>query len=536
MVEASSSIRARETRPSQEARAVGPFIPLAWSVVLVGLVAAGAAALAWWATGPWGSGLSPDAIAYSAIAEGIRDGSELGYWLEPSVSSWPPLFPLVLATGSMLLDISVVDTARILNAVLHAATVVVVALLACRLMQSTWLRALALATAALAQPLVFVTVKVWSEPLFNLLILIAALVLSGVPGRRPTSRLLAASVLVVAAFSTRYAGLVFVPAGALVLALWPRSSPRAGRYRRAAWFGVPALVGGLMLVGWNRWRTGDAFGPRWRPDEPFWSHAADGLGAIGQWFLPSDSPRPVALLFGMLLISIAVCAVVWTWKPTTTPNNNHNDSSDDEPIGVAPILAVFMGAYFAYMVWARTTSGFDPLNSRLMLPVFLPGVLLMLSVVDRWSATKPEGASRLLVLALPLLVLLPTMVDGLDEARRSHDIGSEYTNAAVQEFVNSPILSEIPDDCSLLTNDPWLLWLAGREAQLTPEQDREVAIPLSMELTELAPLVSAGHVCLVWLDTGSTVFFEPAQLAEVVVLDRVAHDEFTTIYRLAPVS
>jgi hypothetical protein len=38
----------------------------------------------------------------------------------------------------------------------------------------------------------------------------------------------------------------------------------------------------------------------------------------------------------------------------------------------------------------------------------------------------------------------------------------------------------------------------------------------------------------VWLDTGSTIFFTPAELAEVVALDEVASDDFTTVYRLSP--
>ena len=149
----------------------------------------GAVLLVWWATGPWGAGLSPDAIAYSAIAERIRDHGAMGYWLEPQTSSWPPLFPLLLAGLSALTDASVVDTGRWLNGLLQGATVVVVAALAWRLLRSTWLRALAVVVAVLAQPLVYVATKVWSEPLFNLFVLSAALVVSGVPGSRPRARI-----------------------------------------------------------------------------------------------------------------------------------------------------------------------------------------------------------------------------------------------------------------------------------------------------------------------------------------------------------
>ena len=54
-----------------------------------------------------------------------------------------------------------------------------------------------------------------------------------------------------------------------------------------------------------------------------------------------------------------------------------------------------------------------------------------------------------------------------------------------------------------------------------------------MQLDELAPMVASGNTCLVWLNTGSSVFFEPDQLADGVRLDEVASDGFTTIYRLS---
>src|SRR5690606_1141346 len=104
----------------------------------------------------------------------------------------------------------------------------------------------------------------------------------------------------------------------------------------------------------------------------------------------------------------------------------------------------------------------------------------------------------------------------------------------VQELVASEVVRELPTDCRLLTNDPWLLWLTGREAQLTPEEDREVAIPQSMELWELRAYVADRPTCLVWFETGSTVFYPPDELRSEVDVTEVTTDGFTTIYRLSP--
>lgn len=528
MLAAPSSTRdvgAHGERPS-----ASPNVAARAGRLAVALAAVLGALLVWWATGPWGPGLSPDAIAYSSIAESIRDHGELGYWLEPRVSSWPPLYPALLATVSTVLDVSVVESGRIVNAVLHGLTVVVVALLARRLLTHRFLRGLAVAFAVVAQPLVYVSVRVWSEPLFNVLILGAALALAAVQHERGRPRVVMASVFVIAAFTTRYAGLVFIPAGIVVLGAWPRALTRRQRLARAAWFGGPTVAAAMALVLWNRVRTGEAFGPRWRPDEPFWNHAFDGLAAMGRWWLPEDVARLPAVAAGLAVV-IAVCALtVWSWRKPTRPA----EGTDSTEVGVLAVLSVFVLAYFAYMVWARTTSGFDPLSSRLMLPILLPATLLLLWVVERLASSRSTALGRQVVLAVPLAFLVPTSVAGLDELRSTHDAGNEYTNAAVREFTSSDILDRIPNGCELISNDPWLLWLTGRYAQLTPERVREVSIPPSMHLDELAPLAERTDLCLVWLDTGSTVFYEPDELESVVHLDEVDHDGFTTIYEVSP--
>ena len=521
--------------------------------VAVGLCAVLAIGLVWWATAVWGPGLSPDAIAYTAIAERMRDHGQIGYWLEPQMSSWPPLFPFLLAAVATVTGSSVVDAGRLLNAVVAGAIVVVVAALAWRLLRSRWLRGLAVAMAVLGQPLVVVEVKVWSEPSFVLFVLLTLLVLSGARGRRPVVRLLGAAALAAAAFCTRYAGLALLPAGMAALAVWPRARPWRERAVTAAGFGVPAGLAAGALLLWNRWRTGQVFGPRWQPHEPFWHHAADGLGAIGQWVLPSGASRGATLAFGVLVLVAAVVAVApirWARAGSSTGSTESTESAasiesgdhaaesgsseSSDVVGLAPVLASFVLCYFAYMVYARTTSGFDPLSSRLMLPIFVPSMLLILLLIDRVASVVDSEAARVAALAVPLLLVLPGMFRGLDGLRESRDVGTQYTSAAVRAFVATPVLAEVPDDCEVLTNDPWLLWLAGFEAQLTPESDREVAIPVSMRLDELAPKVAAGDVCLVWMDTGSTVFYTPEQLSAVVSLHRVAGDDFTTIYRLAP--
>ena len=186
------------------------------------------------------------------------------------------------------------------------------------------------------------------------------------------------------------------------------------------------------------------------------------------------------------------------------------------------------------MVWARTSSGFDPLNSRLMLPILVPGVLLVLFVIERWAQRLDPGLGRQLALAVPLLLLLPMLFRGVDALRLSHDSGNEYTSGPVRQFVASPVLRQIPDDCELLSNDPWLLWLAGFEAQLTPESDRQVAIPQSMTLEEFTAL-GVGARCLrrVARHRFDGVLLAGGAVRAWCNCNRSPSDDFTTVYRVS---
>lgn len=495
-------------------------------VVPIGAAAVLSALLVWWATGPWGAGLSPDAVAYAAIAESIRDHGRVGYWLEPQTSSWPPLYPLLLAIGSLLTGAGVIDVGRALNACAQGAIVVVVAVLAWRVVQSNWLRGTAVAVAVLAQPLVYVATKVWSEPLFVLLVLLVALVLSGVPGRRARERLLVSAALVIAAFLTRYAGFAVAAAVVVALGLFPRRDAWRERVARALWVGVPVAGAALALVLWNRARSDHAFGPRWQPHEPFWHHGADGAAAIGGWFSPVDDPRWLAVAAGVAVLAAVLVALVVSWRTDVGQTSG--------VIGAVPVLATITVCYVAYMVWARTTSGFDPLSSRLMLPVLLPSVLVLLWWVERVARVVSGQLARRVVLAAPALLLVPLVLDGADALRTSHEVGNEYTNAAVRDVVAAPVVADLPTDCDLYTNDPWLLWLAGREAQLSPQSDRELAIPISSTLDDFGRQVATRDVCLVWFDTGSSVFFTPDELEASFDLTRQTSDDFTTVFRVAP--
>ena len=91
------------------------------------------------------------------------------------------------------------------------------------------------------------------------------------------------------------------------------------------------------------------------------------------------------------------------------------------------------------------------MNSRLMLPILVPGVLLVLFVIERWAQRLDPGLGRQLALAVPLLLLLPMVFRGVDALRLSHDSGNEYTSGPVRRAVTTE--DEDEDDDMLAPDD-----------------------------------------------------------------------------------
>jgi len=123
------------------------------------------------ATDTFGPGVSPDSIGYIAAARSLAEGrGYLNYDGSP-FTLWPPLFPTILAVGASF-GIDLLQFARFFNALIFGLTIFIIGQLSSRLFDSHLLRAVATGSALLSFPLLKMSVMVWTEPLFILLVLV----------------------------------------------------------------------------------------------------------------------------------------------------------------------------------------------------------------------------------------------------------------------------------------------------------------------------------------------------------------------------
>jgi hypothetical protein len=176
-------------------------------------------------------------------------------------------------------------------------------------------------------------------------------------------------VLAWALLLTRYSGLFVLPAFVLAAWLGSRSLPRRALRVGAFAVAVPAVPG--LWYARNAAEDGRLFGSRSPSDDSVLDvllQVPDGLSSI---LLPVDVP--VAIRVAVLLLVVLVAAVSL------------------RTLEAAPaVLGTLVLVYVAGVAWSATRTVLDPVDARLLSPVFVPGAVLV-----ALGATRLEVGNQL---------------------------------------------------------------------------------------------------------------------------------------------
>jgi hypothetical protein len=349
-------------------------------------LAAAAAALVAFSASPLPR-ITPDAAVYLTGAEALADDGMFSNCERP-ITEYAPGYPATLAV-LVRLGMAATDAARLVNVLATFALVLGAGALA----RASGLGRTATTLVALATAVAPSTLRngaaAWSEQLFCAL-LVAVLVAALHRGRglevRLSARVGAVLVLAWALLLTRYSGLFVLPA--LVLAAWlgsrelPRRTLRVGAFA-AALPAVPAL-----WYARNAAEDGSLFGSRSPTDESVLDvllQVPDGLSSI---LLPVDVP--VAVRVAVLVLVLLVAAVsLRAFEPAPA------------------VLGTLVLVYVAGVAWSATQTVLDPVDARLLSPVFVPGAVLVALGTRRLAV---ENRHRYLRAAAPALLVCMTVI------------------------------------------------------------------------------------------------------------------------------
>ncbi len=426
---------------------------------LIGLVGAG---WLWFAMSRHGIGLSPDSVGYLAVAQHLLEGKGfLSYRGEPFVLQ-PPLYPLVIATISFLLGSTPATSALLLNLLLFIAVAYLSGRLAILITKSFPISIAVCISVVLGVPITWVSVFAWSEMLFIFLTTLAFLHLIGFVSSKETKDLLACSLSLACSCMVRYAGIFSVFSLLLFLIMIP-----SGRLQKKAYQIIPfSFISFLPISLWtlrNYILSGTLFGPRTvaslRPNEIIFLFfdTFSGWFIVQTYILQNDF---ILILVFIFLTFAVFTACIYQIKDTNILS-----------------LVIFAFTYSLFVFVSSMRFAYDPIDNRLLSPVFIPLVIVLLSFSDKalypYLKSKVSSSAQSQLIILGALVwfthpVLSTLTLGLEMSQEGKGYHAIY-------WQTSPTLAHVRQvreqltQRTVYTNDPeGLYFLAHIRAEHLP--------------------------------------------------------------------
>ena len=458
-------------------------------------------------TATYGAGLTEDSTSLLSAALNLLAGDGLQHSRGAPLTAYAPLFPLLTAFIA-LFGVEPAEAGRWVNGLAFGLVILTAGLWLRANLRSPVIGVAATGLLAVSVDFNHHFATLMTEPLFILFTLLALMQLAayrsgGVAGRwRP---LLLAAVCAGLAGITRYPGIVLIFCGVLLLLLPVQGFTRAGRVRAALCFGTAAALPLAAALGRNWLVSGTFTGPRRVSVGDTLTESLSRAGEVfGQWLLPVAGPDwlTYGLLVGAAVLAAAMGGILLAgWR-------RRADGIGGDWGAVVP-FAVFVPLYLVFMVAALPAFSAGGVDSRYLLPAYVPLLLLAAFLLDQALAFPAVGrlaASRGVVMGIILLGLLVSggmaVWVNVERTRVGLEFGyidRLYNTAYWQGLETAAYLRDNLPGVKAYSNNPYLLWAQQRTA--APGQYQSLQYNLAAAVERLAA-DTEGRVVVWWKREG----------------------------------
>jgi hypothetical protein len=506
----------------------------AWAVL--GALSLVAAAMVLVSTSRYGAGLSPDSVDYVAAARSIAEGKGLVMSDGSAFVVFAPLYPTLLGLVSIVTRLDPLSFVHIINAILLAGVIFLSGVLLSRcVISSRTLALLGVVAVLVGRPLATVSVMAWTEPVFVLCVLLFLLSAGAYVRSASTSSLAGMTLCAAVAPLVRYVGVVVILVGVFVI-LVRRGTPRRTRMVHLLGFMVVSAVPWSAWVMRNYRLTGTLMGPRYSSVTPLQENIRLAIVQVLFEFLGSRHGRlgPVRLFSGIALASAAIVASFCRVRQMRTRTL--------QPPGEGRFLAspmlFFTALYALFVIVSSTATAYDSIDQRLMAPVYVPLVLVLFTLLDRFLG-RAHGRLRTVTLTFLVIWLIAPAAEVCAESHIRSRIGAGgYNTISWRESPTMDLVEHLPAKTggTIYSNNPDAIYiLARRAAVFSPARTYYRSTETASSLADMAgSWPSGGRGLLVWFSNKSRPYlFSPAELASVAELDTVAPFKDGVVYQVS---
>ena len=345
-------------------------------------------------TATYGVAVGTDSVIYLSTALNFLAGEGWRDFTGEPLTMWPPLISLLLAASSWV-GIDPLATTRWGNAAAFGLTILAAGCWLRSHLRSQWLTLAATAIIAVSLPLSYWASSLQTETLFFLFTLLALMQLVSFLNQRTAAPLWWAAIFTGLAAITRYPGVVLIGTGVLLLL------PRA-RLRQTLVFGAVSSLPLLAVLVRNWAATGHLTRAAGHRTEPTGQSLADGLRQIvevfHEWLVPRHTPDGFAYLLWLAVAAVVLASAAVILRTSRRP--------DPDALGPALPFGAFTGIYLAFMVATVPFTVRQGIDSRYLMPIYVPLLLVAALLLDRSLSIKAAGRMVAVRYGLASLVVL----------------------------------------------------------------------------------------------------------------------------------
>lgn len=421
-----------------------------------------------------GIGVSPDSVTYLSVAANIRaHGGWIDFHGDPLID-FPVGYPLSLSAVMCLIPWNILQGGPMLNGFLFAALLYLCAgLLEEAPYRGRIYKRIMLILILLSPCLLEVYSMLWSETLFLPLLILFLISLRYYFQKPAWSRLALCGLLAGLATITRYAGITLIGLGGLYV-LFDRSQKMKDKLTRLLLFSASAFILPFFNIVHNLLAGGTPIGHREQSLTSFGQNLRDFGAVICNWLhIPGEGGWLASLIgFACILLILGVWAIQRSKKKETG-------------IGYGHLTTGFFLIYTVFILVSATVSRFQPLDSRLLSPLFIPFLVGSTCWISSGLSFLSARRRSIALVIMGVVALGFGLGQALTDKQTWEDVrdggipgytDDDWRNSQMMDFAIKN-RSRIHHGGGLYSNANDALWLLGHiHADLLPHKDSPAEI------------------------------------------------------------
>ncbi len=488
------------------------------------------------ATLNYGPGLSPDSIEYLAAANNLVHGLGFLSYNGLPIYEWPPLYPVIIFLSSFSLGVSTLISAVILNALLFGLIIYRSGLILYKYLNNKTIVIVGLLAVLFSIPVFTEALWAHSELLFIfLLILYIDYLISYIE----KGNLISFTILVILtsfALLTRYIGITMVLTTIITILIYSKKEKSKKILSILFYTVLSGIPIGIWIIR-NYIISNTFFGERGTSRYSFFLNIYLTIDKILSWDI-SDHFINLKVFFIIFILIAALVLILLMVKKIRVKDLYLTINKR-----ITVILILFISGYLLTLILISSIKAHNPIDSRLLSPVYIPGLILLLIILqacyNRIKSFKNVKLLKIVFFSILILSGVEPILHTIKMINYHYNNGEGYSGRLWEKENKKNWLISIKKNyiknSAMYSNEPFeVYYLLNNYAKWSPRKtfydSEQIYIHLN-DLNGVWPSEKRGY--LVWfnqIEFHSTSLYTIRELKTVSDLKMIDSSDVGTLY------